>query len=283
MIFSGGAGVRFTKQGTASYLTFDLLVWCQEIPPFSVYCPVQCSIALTTAHFHIKAEQSDVNLDFTCTFYIPACVTPGAVAWHMQSEVYSWMWSILRKTSSTTLHYTGQDSTHVCSHIRMHHPASSWLITRWETVEWEVQWWAERKDWRVCVFGVCLYERGGTWLGVSSLTFLFPFNPCGGLHLRKWILQSVYSALRDKTNTWDVKDSIVSKPKFLFTTEVYLKKGACNPNFILGCICGCPLFATISDPVSQRQLENLARRCVLVFDHQPRCKHRRPFRKNKAG
>lgn len=33
------------KKGTASYLTFDLLVWCQEVPPFLVYCPLECSIA----------------------------------------------------------------------------------------------------------------------------------------------------------------------------------------------------------------------------------------------
>ena len=96
---------------------------------------------------------------------------------------------------------------------------------------------------------VCVWEQGGWWLGVSSLTFLSPPNPSSGLHLRKWILQSVYSAPRDKTNTWDVKASIVSKPNICFTIYVSLKrekkKSACIPNFTLGC--------NISDPINSTE------------------------------
>lgn len=59
-------GVTFMKQGIATYLTFDLLVWGQEVPPFSVYCPLQCSIGSTSAYWcsfkgYIKAEQNKLH------------------------------------------------------------------------------------------------------------------------------------------------------------------------------------------------------------------------------
>lgn len=59
------------------------------------------------------------------------------------------------------------------------------LITRCEMVEWAVQ----------CA---CLGER--EVIRCQFLDFPFP-QPLHGLHLRKWILQIVYSAPRDKTNT----------------------------------------------------------------------------------
>lgn len=108
---------------------------------------------------------------------------------------------------------------------------------------------------------LCVWEKGGRWLGVSSLTFLSPLNPSYGLHLRKW---SVYSAPWDKANTWDVKTSNVSKPTLNFIINMYIKKELAI--LCLSCICSgqtkCPFLLFLQR--SPQMKENLACRYVTT-------------------
>lgn len=125
------------------------------------------------------------------------------------------------------------------------------LITWWETVEREVQWWAERKDVCVCE------EEGREVIRCQFLDFFYtPPPPPSGLHLRKWILQSAYSAPKDETNTWDVKAGIVWKPNFCFKLTVSLKKRRKKKSLqsFHPRLRRSPVSANVSDLVIRRQL-----------------------------
>lgn len=124
-------------------------------------------------------------------------------------------------TTSNNLENISQKSTSVYSHIRTHHPASS-CTDNMVRDRGAGRCTAGQRE-STCVYVcVCVRESGRRWLGVSSLTFSGP-PPLSGLHLRKWILQSVYSALEDKTNTWDAKKlALVDKPpSFSFTFTLF--------------------------------------------------------------
>lgn len=78
------------------------------------------------ALFRIKAEQSNLNLSFVYAFYITVCVYTWSHHLTHAETHQGWIlkWEGWRVTTST-LQYISQESCSVCSHIRMHHPASS--------------------------------------------------------------------------------------------------------------------------------------------------------------